>query len=104
MRAATAPMRSAAVLSSRAMLSTSVPRFSAGVGAVDYSCIKVEDPAEGVRLVTLNRPKALNALNSQLFHELNDAAEKADNDDSISAIVVTGSDKAFAGAPRDAPQ
>jgi hypothetical protein len=51
---------------------------------------------DGVSLITLNRPKALNALNSELFHELNDALERADADRSIGAIVLTGSEKAFA--------
>ena len=89
--------RSAAVpLSSRAMLSTSLPRFSPVANGTDYTCIQVSTPKDGVRLVQLNRPKALNALNSQLFHELNHAADAADEDPSISAIVVTGSEKAFA--------
>lgn len=47
--------------------------------------------------VTLNRPKALNALSSPLFRELNDALSKYDDDDGTGAIVITGSEKAFAG-------
>lgn len=47
--------------------------------------------------VTLNRPKALNALCSPLFTELNDALSKYDNDKDIGAIIITGSEKAFAG-------
>lgn len=77
------------------MLSTSLPRFSP-VAEEAYTCIQASTPAEGVRLLALNRPKALNALSSQLFHELNDAAAKADDDAGISAIVITGSEKAFA--------
>lgn len=38
----------------------------------------------------------LNALNSELFHELNDAMEACDKDEGIGAIVLTGSEKAFA--------
>ena len=49
-----------------------------------------------VLLVTLNRPKALNALNTQLSHELIDALTKADRDDGVGCIVITGSVKAFA--------
>ncbi|ORX98568.1 enoyl-CoA hydratase mitochondrial precursor [Basidiobolus meristosporus CBS 931.73] len=49
-----------------------------------------------VALVTLNRPKALNALCSDLFHELNEALAKFDDDEKIGAIVLTGSEKAFA--------
>lgn len=46
--------------------------------------------------VTLNRPKALNALSSALFTELNAALSAYDADSSIGAIIITGSDKAFA--------
>ena len=49
-----------------------------------------------VGLVTLNRPKALNALNDALMDELGDALKAFDADDGIGAIVVTGSEKAFA--------
>ena len=48
-------------------------------------------------VVTLNRPKALNALSSPLFKELNDALTKYEDDDDIGAVVITGSEKAFAG-------
>lgn len=47
--------------------------------------------------MTLNRPKSLNALCSPLFKELNQALEEADKDDSVGAMVLTGSEKAFAG-------
>jgi enoyl-CoA hydratase len=49
-----------------------------------------------VGLVTLNRPKALNALNDSLMNELGDALAAFDADEAIGAIVITGSDKAFA--------
>jgi enoyl-CoA hydratase len=49
-----------------------------------------------VALVTLNRPKALNALNSQLAREVGQALHAADADPAIGCIVVTGSEKAFA--------
>jgi enoyl-CoA hydratase len=49
-----------------------------------------------VGLLTLNRPKALNALNDQLMDELGTALRAFDLDDQIGAIVITGSDKAFA--------
>jgi len=62
----------------------------------NYSTILVSRPQPAVSLITLNRPKALNALNSELFSELNAALEEADNDADISAIVLTGSEKAFA--------
>ena len=49
-----------------------------------------------VGLITLNRPKALNALNSQILSELVAALGAFDADPAIGAIVITGSEKAFA--------
>ncbi len=49
-----------------------------------------------VALITLNRPKALNALNAALIAELNQALDQYDADDQIGCIVLTGSEKAFA--------
>lgn len=49
-----------------------------------------------VGLIRLNRPEALNALNSQLMRELGEALLRFDGDDQIGAIVITGSEKAFA--------
>lgn len=50
-----------------------------------------------VGLITLNRPKALNALCNDLFTEVNEAMAKYDADANVGAIVLTGSEKAFAG-------
>ncbi len=61
-----------------------------------YETILTELPAEGVGLVRLNRPQALNALNSTLTREIFDALEAFDRDDSIGCMILTGSDKAFA--------
>ncbi len=56
-----------------------------------------------VALITLNRPKVLNALNDALMNELGDALAKADADEGVGAMVLTGSDRAFAaGADIDA--
>jgi enoyl-CoA hydratase len=49
-----------------------------------------------VGLIRLNRPKQLNALNDALMDELGEALKKLDADAAVGAIVVTGSDKAFA--------
>ncbi len=56
----------------------------------------VVETRDRVGLVTLNRPKALNALNDALMDELGAALRAFDADDGIGAIVITGSDKAFA--------
>ncbi|WP_341237223.1 enoyl-CoA hydratase [uncultured Limnobacter sp.] len=60
-----------------------------------YETILVETIGK-VGLVRLNRPQVLNALNDQLMTELGDALTAFDSDDNIGAMVVTGSDKAFA--------
>ena len=49
-----------------------------------------------VGLLTLNRPKALNALNDQLMDQLGAALKAFDANDEIGCIVITGSEKAFA--------
>jgi enoyl-CoA hydratase len=49
-----------------------------------------------VGIITLNRPKALNALNTQLIREMNTALSRFDSNDGVGAIILTGSDKAFA--------
>ncbi|EFP09430.1 CRE-ECH-6 protein [Caenorhabditis remanei] len=60
--------------------------------------IKVEKVGQkqNVALIKLNRPKALNALCAQLMTELADALHTLDTDKSVGAIVITGSERAFA--------
>ena len=60
-----------------------------------YSSILL-DTKDAVGVITLNRPKALNALNGELIDELNEALDKLEADDKIGCIVLTGSEKAFA--------
>jgi enoyl-CoA hydratase len=60
-----------------------------------YQNILVETRGR-VGLVTLNRPQALNALNSALIGELNQALEAFEANAGIGCIVITGSEKAFA--------
>ncbi|WP_249692651.1 enoyl-CoA hydratase [Stappia sp. WLB 29] len=60
-----------------------------------YENIRVEKRGR-VALVTLNRPKALNALNSELIAELNAALALFESDDKIGCVVLTGSETAFA--------
>ncbi len=48
---------------------------------------------DGIALVTVNRPKVLNALNGQTFQELNDLFDALENDEEVAVIVVTGSGK-----------
>jgi len=51
---------------------------------------------DGVALLRINRPKALNALNSPLMHELMDLLETLDTDKSVGTVVLTGDERAFA--------
>jgi enoyl-CoA hydratase len=62
---------------------------------MSYETILVETK-DKVGVITLNRPKALNALNDQLMDELGQALQQFDQNDDIGCIVLTGSEKAFA--------
>ena len=73
-----------------------MPRPIAQFSAASYENILVEKRDNGVALVTLNRPKALNALCYALFEDLNSALMDLDKDAGVRAIVLTGSAKAFA--------
>ena len=58
---------------------------------------RIEGPeGRGVAIITLNRPKQLNALNDQLMDELGQALKAFDADNAIGCIILTGSEKAFA--------
>jgi enoyl-CoA hydratase len=62
---------------------------------MSYETIKYEMRG-AVALITLNRPQALNALNSALMKELSDALDVAEKDAGVRCMVITGSEKAFA--------
>lgn len=66
--------------------------------AANYEFIKVEKTGanKNVALITLNRPKALNALCNGLMTEVSKAIDTFESDKSVGAIVITGSEKAFA--------
>lgn len=61
-----------------------------------YEFLKVSVPRTGVGMIQIHRPKALNALFTPLIAELNTALKTFDADSSIGAMVLTGSEKAFA--------
>ncbi|MCB2133828.1 MAG: enoyl-CoA hydratase/isomerase family protein, partial [Rhodobacteraceae bacterium] len=61
--------------------------------AYETLIVEVED---NVSLIRLNRPEALNALNSRLLRELAAAVAAAEANDKVRCIVLTGSEKAFA--------
>ena len=67
-------------------------------GNMSYSTILYEIE-ESILTITLNRPEALNAFNNDMLEELLDACDRADADDNVKAIIVTGAGRAFcAGA------
>ena len=61
-----------------------------------YEHILVDQPADGVGRVQLNRPRALNALNAKLRDEMLSALHAFDSDPAIGAAILTGDDRAFA--------
>jgi enoyl-CoA hydratase len=63
---------------------------------MDYRNIEVRIEAEKVGIVTLNRPKQMNALNDELMDELGAALQAFDADEAIGCVIITGSAKAFA--------
>ena len=63
---------------------------------MNYECITTRIEGEQVAIITLNRPKQLNALNDQLMDELGHALKSFDADPAIGCMVITGSEKAFA--------
>jgi len=79
-----------------AVLAAQIRNYSAA--APSYEFVKVETAGTNNRVgvVTLNRPKALNALCGPLIKELVEAVAEFDNNPSIGAIVITGSEKSFA--------
>jgi enoyl-CoA hydratase len=63
---------------------------------MNYEVITVRTEAGKVGIITLNRPKQLNALNDQLMTELGNALKAFDADPAIGCMIITGSEKAFA--------
>ena len=61
-----------------------------------YENIEVRVEGGKVGIITLNRPKALNALNGPLMDELGAALKAFDADENIGCMIITGSEKAFA--------
>ena len=65
---------------------------------MDYPDL-IYEIAAGVAVITLNRPARLNAFTIEMDHELHEALQQADRDDSVRAIIITGAGRAFsAGA------
>jgi len=63
---------------------------------MNYELITIRTEADKIGILTLNRPKQLNALNDQLMTELGTALKVFDSDPAIACMIITGSEKAFA--------
>jgi enoyl-CoA hydratase len=61
-----------------------------------FTCLILEPTDAGVALVRLNRPEALNALNSALLGELVTVLDRLEADEDVRCVVLTGSERAFA--------
>ncbi|BDU02184.1 MULTISPECIES: enoyl-CoA hydratase [Nocardia] len=75
--------------------SDSVGGGGRATGGPDFETILLERKGR-VGWITLNRPKALNALNAQVLDDVIAALDELEHDDEIGAIVITGSERAFA--------
>lgn len=106
------------VIRRTSLLSRVAGRRLLSTDSITFNNILVSSPQDGVGLITLNRPTALNgmsslslllvqvillnicaihaALNSQTFTEINSALESFTTDTTVRAVVITGSKKAFA--------
>ncbi len=61
---------------------------------MDFACI-IYEKRENIALIRLNRPKVLNAMNKQLWLDLQAALEDARTDERVNAVIVTGEGRAF---------
>ncbi len=65
---------------------------------MDYKILKLETK-EGIGIITVSRPEALNALNTRFFNEMDSMLADIENNDEIKIVIITGEGKAFvAGA------
>uniref|UniRef100_A0A2P2HYY5 Probable enoyl-CoA hydratase, mitochondrial n=1 Tax=Hirondellea gigas TaxID=1518452 RepID=A0A2P2HYY5_9CRUS len=70
--------------------------MSSAVDKREYLMVERRGANDCVAVITLNRPKALNALCDPLMEELARTLDEVESDDKVAAIVITGSEKAFA--------
>lgn len=71
--------------------------FSLAGGQYQYIVVDKKGEKKNVGFIQLNRPKALNALCDGLMLEVGEALDTFEADSEVGAIVITGSEKAFAG-------
>ncbi len=67
----------------------------------DYTTFTVEK-RDGIALVTFSRPEKMNTFNGVMMLELISMFDDTDKDDSVRAVIITGSGRAFCAAPTSA--
>ncbi len=98
-----APIRTlSATISSAHIARTTVPALyiramSSAAASTTAEQLVLTERKGAVTILTLNRPKALNALSTPLFDALNKELDAAEADDGVGAVIITGGDKVFAG-------
>ncbi|XP_065579153.1 enoyl-CoA hydratase, mitochondrial-like isoform X3 [Artemia franciscana] len=78
------------------ILSVQLARFASTTSGYEHILVERKGEKQNVALITLNRPKAFNALCDGLMKEVSNALDSMENDSGIGAIVITGSERAFA--------
>uniref|UniRef100_A0A1A9VW65 Probable enoyl-CoA hydratase, mitochondrial n=1 Tax=Glossina austeni TaxID=7395 RepID=A0A1A9VW65_GLOAU len=73
-----------------------VPRFYSAAANFEFIKTELAGANKNVAVITLNRPKALNALCNGLMKELSSVLDDYEKDKNVAAIIITGSEKAFA--------
>lgn len=66
----------------------------------EYVLTEKTGSKKNIGLITLNRPKALNALCDGLMRDLSDAIDEFEKDQDIAALIITGQGKAFAAGKK----
>ena len=61
----------------------------------EYKTLKIEEREEGISIITLNRPKRLNAINFELIEEFNDYLDYLENNYGIYVVILIGEGRAF---------
>lgn len=92
----TAPLKSVSTATDSAETQTETSSATSASAATTTPETILVERRERVGIITLHRPKSLNALNRQLSREVVDTLKAFDADDNIGAIVITGSARAFA--------
>lgn len=88
--------RTSMIVLANKTVASQLARYMSSGGGEPLVLFETRGEKKNVGLITLNRRKALNALCDDLMSELTKTIEKAEKDDKLGALVLTGSNKAFA--------